>query len=243
MRSSHHAKQDDASDASAKRVKGAEDTSPSVHLAGRITRERIRGGTSASSGMNSPAPTTSGRHLEHNMFTPPTDNKPGSWHRAGSSPSKRIAGTGVSPENDMKREILEIDGKVCQLEMIVIDAREGVGKHAEDLRRLDNLVSSLSLAAHEAHNIAIDASRGSGDVDAQVASRVEREFQVIREIAEGRPQDSGQDVHSVAGSALGTMIYRNKELIDTVRSTTAWSLQYYDQSHTGSYTGAGALKP
>ena len=119
----HTARSDDASDASAKRVKGAEDFSPSVHMAGRVTPERGRGGISASSsGLNSPVPTGSGRLMEHNMFTPPTDNKPGSWHRAGSSPSKRIAGAGISPENEMRREVLEMDGKVCQLELMVIDA-------------------------------------------------------------------------------------------------------------------------
>ena len=214
------ARSDDASDTSVKRVKGAEDISPSVHMAGRVTPERGRGGNSASSsGLNSPVPTGPGRLMEHNMFTPPADNKPGSWHRAGSSPSKSLAGTGISPENEMRREILEMDGKVCQLEMIVIDAREGVGKNAEDLRRVDNMVSSLSLTAHEAHNMAIDACRRLN----------EYEFQAVREVAEGKPQDSGQEVHSVAGSAVGTMIHRNKEMIDTMRSSAASSFQYYDK--------------
>ena len=226
----HAARSDDASDASAKRVRGAEDFSPSVHMAGRVTPERGGGGISASSsGLNSPVPTGSGRLMEHNMFTPPTDNKCGSWHRAGSSPSKRMAGAGISPENEMRREILEMDGKVCQLEMIVIDAREGVGKNTEDLRRVDNMISSLNLTAHEAHNMAVDASRRSNEAEILITSRIEHELQAVREIAEGRPQDSGQEMHSVPGSAIGTMIHKNKEMIDTVRSSTASSFQYYDK--------------
>ena len=91
------------------------------------------------------------------------------------------------------------------------------------------MISSLSLTAHEAHNTAVEASRRSNEAEALITSRIEHELQAVREIAEGRPQDSGQEIHSVPGSAIGTMIYKNKEMIDTVRSSTASSFQYYDK--------------
>ena len=113
--------------------------------------------------------------------------------------------------------------------MVVIDAKEGMNKNKDDIRGIDHMFSSLSLTAHEARNTAIHAMRIPRDIEGQVVTKVENELQAIRKIAEGRPQDSGQVPSSVAGSAIGTMIYKNKEMIDTMRSSSASSFQYFDK--------------